>query len=329
MKVSNEYSILCAMSENQISQRSVIGFVLAFFTIFVWGITFVCTKSLLNDFSALEILVIRFVFAYTALWILCPHMLHLERRRDELLFCAAGLCGVTVYQFLENAAIMFTSASNVSIIVAICPIFTALTAQIFLHEKHITPLFITGFLIAITGVALVSFNGAAAFHFSPKGDLMALAAAVSWGFYSLFVSKINALGCRSLAATRRIFFYALVWMIPLTLYGTFAAGSAGNKGFLVTFDAAVNAARFANPVNWMNLLFLGVVASALCFAAWNTACRTLGTVHATVGIYLIPVVTIIFAYFALGEKITLMGAAGAVFTICGLVVSGLNRKKRH
>jgi len=315
------------MSENMPSQRTFTGFMLAAFTIFIWGITFVCTKSLLNDFSALEILVVRFILAYVTLWILCPHALHLEHKRDELLFFAAGLCGVTVYQFLENAAILFTSASNVSIIVAICPIFTALTAQIFMHEKHITPLFITGFLIAIAGVALVSFNGAVTFHFSPEGDLMALAAAVSWGFYSLFVSKINALGCRSLAATRRIFFYALVCMIPLVLSGMFLPGMRGNQSFRVVVDASVNSERFSRPVNWMNLLFLGVAASALCFAAWNVACRILGTVHATIGIYLIPVVTILFAYFALGENITFMGTLGAAFTICGLIVSGLRRGK--
>jgi drug/metabolite transporter (DMT)-like permease len=316
------------MVKNQISQRTLTGLVFAAFTIFIWGITFVCTKSLLTDFSALEILIIRFVFAYAALWILCPHSLRLERKRDELLFFAAGLCGVTVYQFLENAAIMFTSASNVSIIVAICPIFTALTAQIFLHEKHITPFFVIGFLIAIAGVALVSFNGAAVLHFSPKGDLMALSAAVSWGFYSLFVSKINALGCRSLAATRRIFFYALVCMIPLVLFGVLSPETGTNHGFSVNLNAALNAERFARPINWINLLFLGVAASALCFAAWNVACRILGTVHATVGIYLIPVITILFAYFALGERITLMGTLGAVFTICGLIVSGLKGKKK-
>jgi drug/metabolite transporter (DMT)-like permease len=89
----------------------------------------------------------------------------------------------------------------------------------------------------------------------------------------------------------------------------------------------VNIERFSRPINWINLLFLGVAASALCFAAWNVACRILGTVHATIGIYLIPVVTILFAYFALGEKITFMGTLGAVFTICGLIVSGLRRGK--
>jgi uncharacterized protein YukE len=104
---------------------------------------------------------------------------------------AAGLAGVTVYQFMENTAISFTSPSNVSIIVSICPMFTAIFAQIWLREKHLNIFFNIGFLIAIIGIALVSFNGAVVLHLSPKGDLLALGSAVCWGFYSLFVSKIN------------------------------------------------------------------------------------------------------------------------------------------
>ena len=40
---------------------------------------------------------------------------------------------------------------------------------------------------------------------------------------------------------------------------------------------------------------------------------------------MIPVVTIIFAYFALGEKITLMGAIGALLTIGGLLISEIRK----
>ena len=115
-------------------------------------------------------------------------------------------------------------------------------------------------------------------------------------------------------------------MAPLVLFGALSPLAQNNNNFFVSFDAAVNMARFAKPLNWVNLLFLGVAASALCFAAWNTACDKLGAVRATVGIYLIPVVTIVFAYFALGERITVPGIAGVMLTICGLMLS--NKKTR-
>lgn len=168
-----------------------------------------------------------------------------------------------------------------------------------------------GFILAIIGVALVSFNGVVELHLNPKGDFLALASALSWGVYSLCTSKINALQHDHITTTRRIFFWALVFMLPI--------------GFFYGFDFEFS--RFSNPLNIFNLCFLGLGASAFCFAAWNLACDRLGTVRATVGIYLIPVVTIVFAFFALGEKISLMGACGALLTIAGLFVSEIKTSK--
>lgn len=285
------------------------GILCASVSVFLWGITFVCTKYLLRSFSAYEILVLRFILAYLTLLISNPAKLRLNKRRDEFLFALAGLTGVTAYQFMENMAISYTSASNVSVIVSICPMFTAIFMQIFYREQQLTRYFIAGFIIAIAGISLVSFNGVIELHLSPKGDFLALASALSWGFYSLCIAKINDMGFKSILVTRRIFFWALIFMIPLAFFSP------------VNLSADFNALRFTNPLNWLNLCFLGIGASAFCFAAWNIACENLGTVSATVGIYLIPVVTIIFAFFALGEKISFMGAAGALFTIAGLFVS--------
>ena len=308
------------MNNDNKSQNLFTGIVLMCFAIFVWGITFVCTKSLINNnLSPLEILFVRFLMAYAGLWIIRPKKMILENKKDNLLFILAGLSGVTVYQLMENMAISFTSASNVSVIVSICPMFTAIIAQIFLKEKHVTPVFVIGFFIAIFGVALVSLNGKMDLTISPKGDLLALASGVSWGFYSLFVSLINRKYPDSICATRRVFFFAVIFMIPLVILGSFMPETSTLH---VNWSPSVNAERFSNLVNWLNLGFLGLAASAFCFSAWNKACDIIGTVKATVGIYLIPVVTIIFAWIFLDEKITLMGGIGAVITIVGLCISG-------
>ena len=174
----------------QNNKIKVFGYALAAVTIFFWGITFICTKSLLNDFSSLEILFFRFVAAYIGLWIIRPKFQKIERR-DNILFALAGLSGVVLYQFTENMAINYTNASNVSVIVSICPLFTAIIAQYFLKENHLNLWFLLGFLVSITGVALVCFNGKTELKLNPKGDFLALFAGVCWGFYSLFVSLIN------------------------------------------------------------------------------------------------------------------------------------------
>ena len=294
---------------------------LVVFSIFFWGITFVCTKHLLIYFSAFEILFIRFVLAYLFLWVLYPRRLKLSAK-ENLLLALAGLTGVTLYQFTENLALNLTTASNVSIIVSICPVFTALTAQLFLKEKHLTLQFFVGTALALLGVVLVSFNGASHFNVNPKGDLLALTSAICWGFYSLFVTLINKKGYNIVVVTRKIFFYAIVWMLPLLALGIFSSNPEGIA--YVELSHAANALRFSSLLNWILLCFLGILASGMCFVAWNKACIILGTVKISSGLYLIPVVTILFAAIFLKEKLTLMGSLGSLITITGLFVSSRN-----
>lgn len=318
-------AIITPMHKNPIYENNsslrVVAYVLVVFAIFFWGITFVCTKHLLLYFSAFEILFIRFVLAYVFLWCLYPHRLSFSKK-ENLLVAFAGLTGVTLYQFTENLALNLTTASNVSIIVSICPVFTALTAQLFLKEKHFTPQFFVGTALALLGVVLVSLNGSSHFNVSPKGDLLALTSAVCWGFYSLFVTLINKRGYNIIIVTRKIFFYAVVWMLPLLVLGIFSSNPEGIS--YVELSASLNEARFSSPLNWVLLCFLGILASGMCFVAWNKACIILGTVKISSGLYLIPVVTILFAAIFLKEKLTLMGSIGSLLTIIGLFVSSRN-----
>lgn len=314
----------------QIKNQKAFGYFIAAISVFFWGITFVCTKYLLQDFTSLEILFFRFIGAYLGLWLIYPKHEKIATR-DNFLYAIAGLTSVVLYQLTENIAIHFTNASNVSVIVSICPLFTAILSQIFLKEKHLSVWFITGFVVSITGVTLVCLNGNKTLEFNPKGDVLALVSGICWGFYSILISVLNKKNYNNVASSRRIFFFSVLMMIPLSLFGwrlgTNAAGFAGGadseflQSLYFSFDKTVNAARFSNPLNWLYLLFLGVVANGFCFAMWNKACKICGTVRINCALYLIPVVTIIFAFFTLGEKITLLGAAGALITIAGLFVS--------
>lgn len=304
-------------------KKQALPYILVAFCILVWGVSFICTKYLLRTFSSLEILILRFVTGYIAFCIISPKPLKTSGIKEELLFMGAGLCGITIYQFVENIAIYFTAANNVSIIVSTCPMFTAIIAAIFLHEKTITKNFVLGFVIAMTGIVLVTLNGSSEFSLSPKGDLLALGSAICWGFYSLFVSKINSLGHGNFASTRRIFFWALIFMIPLAVYGLVFGG----KSTSINFCPAENAARWSDWKNILNLVILGVFASSLAFVAWNKTCKALGTVKTTAAIYMVCVVTIIFSFIFLGEKISLTGLFGTFLTILGLFISEKKQNK--
>ena len=281
------------------------GHAAAFITIVIWGTTFISTKVLLRTFSPIEILFIRFVIGYLALWCVYPKRLTPKRRQEEGVFAAAGLCGITLYYLFENIALTYTLAANVGVIISIAPFFTAIFGTLILRQPLPGGRFFAGFLLAMLGVSLISFQSETALTLSPFGDLLAVVAAAIWAAYSLLTKKIAAFGYHSILATRRTFFYGLLFMLPVT----------------VLTDFHVTPSEIFSPTCSLNLLFLGLGASALCFVTWNFAVRQLGPVRTSVYIYMVPVITAATSALILHEPLTPPMLLGIALTLAGLFLS--------
>ena len=122
--------------------------------------------------------------------------------------------------------------------------------------------FFVGFVIAIIGIAMISMNGAKSLHLNPKGDMLAFTAMISWGFYSASIKKIGEWDYPTAAVTRRIYFYGMLFLIPVLMW----QGGA--------WDVTV----FKKPEIILNFLFLGVGASALGFFLWNLSAKWIGAI---------------------------------------------------
>ena len=281
------------------------GHLFAIVTIFIWGTTFISTKILLKVMSPIEILFLRFTIGFIVLLVFYPHTLKVKERKQELYFAAAGLCGVTLYYLFENIALTYTFASNVGVIISIAPFFTAIFAHFFLDREKLRLQFFIGFAVAVIGIFLISFNGSSNFKLNPLGDILAVLAAVVWAAYSVLTKRISGFHYNTIQATRRIFFYGLVFMVPaLLIFG---------------FEPKIN--QFIQPVILCNILFLGLGASALCFVTWNTAVKILGAIKTSVYIYMVPVITVITSVIVLRETITSVAIFGIVLTLSGLIIS--------
>lgn len=274
----------------------------ALFTVSVWGATFVSTKALIAaGLTPAEIFLMRFALGYLCILPLAPRRLRAENRRDEAAFAAAGVCGGSLYFLLENVALEYAPASNVSLLVCTAPVWTALAAGRADRGERMTRRQAAGAALAAAGMALVVLNGRFVLHISPAGDLLALAAALSWMGYSLVIKRLGARYPASFIA-RKVFFYGMATILPVFAFRPFAA-----TGELL-----------ARPVVWANLLFLGVVASGFCYALWNAVMRRLGAVRATNYIFFNPLVTMLTAALCIGERITAPALAGAAMILCGM-----------
>ena len=291
------------------NKSQVIGHVLAATTIVLWGATFVSSKILLETFTPVQIQLSRFSLGLLALCCVRPKFLRLQKRRHELLFIGAALSGTIAYFWLENTALLYTTASNCSIVVSVAPLFIAIVQTVIGREKSIGPWFLIGFVVAMIGIALITFHDAREMSFGSAGDFLALAAAASWGVYSAFVNKIADLKYETIHATKRIFAWGVVIMIPLT---AFTSGLP-------------HLAHLAPIQNWGNIVFLGAIASAMCFVFWGKATELIGATKTGIYIYIQPVTTLIPATLILGEQLNVFVISGIVLTLIGLILS--NRQK--
>lgn len=295
-------------------KKITMGHITALITIVIWGTTFISTKILLADFTPIEILFFRFLLGLIVLIMVYPKRLKLSDRKQELIFAAAGLCGICLYYLLENIALTYTMASNVGVIISVAPFFTAVLSHVFLKtEEKLKAQFFIGFIVAITGICLISFSGSE-LELNPVGDILAIVAAFVWAVYSLLTRKISSYGYNTIQTTRRIFTYGILFMLP----------------FLLVFDFSLDVQKFVKPEYALNLIYLGLGASALCFVTWNYAVKVLGAVKTSVYIYIVPVITVVTSVIVLKEEITWMAALGIVLTLIGLFLSEskLNFKKR-
>ena len=282
------------------------GHVAALVTIFIWGTAFVSTRILLSSFQPIEIIFYRFSIGLFVLMLAYPRRLRVTNKKEEFTFAIAGLCGVALYFLLENIALMYTAASNVGVIIAVSPFFTALLANWLLDGEKLKANFFIGFIVAIIGIALISFNGITVLALNPIGDILALLAAIVWAMYSILLRKIGRFGYNTIQTTRRIFCYGLIILVPTLFFFQFEFGLE----------------RFTQPVNAFNILFLGLGATALCFATWNLAVRTLGAVKTSIYIYLVPAITVVASVIVLAERVTWMSALGTILALTGLFISG-------
>lgn len=299
--------------------------IIAFLTVAIWGTTFVWTKLLIqNGMTPEQIFTIRFVIAYvmiTAFSLLRPFFLRKKLRhafpekwrkirhrwlcsswRDEVNMAGLGIMGGSLYFMTENAALVYTTATNTSLIVCSCPLFTALVLGMFYPAERFCRRQFLGSLVAFAGMAAVVLNGQFVLHLSPLGDSLAFASCMSWVGYSLLMKPVMG-RYSALFITRKVFFYGVVTILPY---------------FFLTPATLPSASLVFRPDVVVNLLFLGCVASMLCYLTWSWCMSRLGAVTCTNWVYVNPLTTIVFAWAVLSEEITPFFLFGAAMILSGL-----------
>lgn len=272
--------------------------------VIIWGTTFVSTKVLLqHGLGPMDIMFYRFVVAYFCILMISHKRLWADTWKDEGMLMLAGLTGGTLYFIAENNALGISQASNVALLVCTTPIFTALLAH-WVFKDALQKNMLIGSLIALVGVGLVVFSGSVILKINPLGDFLSIMAALMWAIYCLV---LKPLGNRYSTAfiTRKVFLYSILSVMVYFIFDP------------LLMDIEI----LTHPVVVFNLLFLGIVASMLCFIAWNAAVKVLGPSRTANYIYIQPMSTLVLSSIILSEVITLTSLIGALCIIGGVYLA--------
>lgn len=225
------------------------------------------------------------------------------RGRDWLAVIGLGLMFFFAFSVLFNTAYSFTTAARGALMLSTMPLMTMLVGAALGVEK-LTARKTIGVFIAMAGVAFALMAGLSnAPEGAWRGELIMLAATFCISLYNVwsrpFIARTDPLAFLTVGMGAAA--------IGLTIWALLIGG----------FDAV---AQFHAP-QWVAVLYLGVLGSALTFILWVFALSRISPTRAAVTITVNPIMASIVGALAIGEGIGLNLIVGLIAVGAGIWIA--------
>jgi drug/metabolite transporter (DMT)-like permease len=293
-----------APASHRATWKSLLAFAIIYF---VWGSTFLAIRIGVHEVPPLLFAAMRFLAAGLALygWTLLSG----ERSPSLRQWASASLLATLI--FVLDYGLLFWAEQRVpsgiaAVMLAMIPVFMALSEIIFLRTQRLTLRLGLALLIGIAGVAVLV---ARSFHLGgapidPLGAVALLFASVSWSVASVLSRKLPLPESKVVSSAAQM----LAGGILLTL----AAGAFGE--FRNFHPASVSRGV------WMALLYLIVAGSVIGFTAYVWLIHHESPTKVGTYAYVNPVVAVVVGYFLGGEALGLRTILGTLFVLVSVVV---------
>jgi len=267
------------------TSRQILPILAAVGAMLFWGLSFVSSKAILNTgFPPMTMVAMRFLIASV---VLIPLRRRLDpgfrlQKQDRLFLLLSALFGICLYFFCESRGIKYTSASNAALITAIIPALTV-GAEYLIFRSGVRWFQVVGIALSIVGVYFVVQRTPGQYDRAFLGNLLMFGACLSWVAYNMFSRNLH----KGLRGVNLITFQSMigtVLLLPIAL-------------------SEVRSWSFGNLGVWLNLVYLGVICTALSFFLYLYALARLGPVRVTSFINLLPVVSVVGGMLILGERL--------------------------
>ena len=277
------------------------------FECLLWGIGNPISKIGMRDIPVFWCLGLRFALSFIVFMLIFGRRVKNRVPRGGALPWIL-ICVLNGLAFIfANLALMYTSATVASFLMALSVVFTPFTSLLLLGRKSGLKTYIC-ILVVVAGLYFLCGNGG---EFSlGKGELFALACSASLALCLTVTSKhIDECDPIFLAAAQS---------------GIAAVMSIGGA-FL--FDPPLTAEMMTPPAI-LAVVYTALACTVAAYVLQNIAMRHISAVFASVVFCSEPVFTAISSYFMLGERLAPVGVLGAVLIIAGVVLASLLQMRR-
>jgi len=276
----------------------------------IWGGTFVAGRFLADSLTPLFAASLRFLLASMALLLfllLARVPLVKPSFKQWLQLALLGFFGIFFYNLCFFYGLHYINASRASLIVALNPAVIALASWLVFKER-LSRVKIAGIAICIAGASLVIVSR------NPQllagnadawiGDLLIFGCVLAWGVYSLCSKDLNqSLGPVQTVTYSILLGTAMLWM-------TSAVRGELSSDVLLSLG----------PQQWLSLMYLGVLGSALAYIGYYDGIRQIGATRSGVFIALNPLTAVILGALLLDEQLTLAMCLGGGLILAGIVL---------
>lgn len=282
--------------------------------VLIWGINSPIVKFSIHGWDPLAYNAIRFTAAavVTFLYVAFTDKDWRLKPGDFWYVAILGLVGNGIYQTLYVESISRTTASNVSLIIAMSPLVVTIWGGLSKIDK-VTAWVVSGTLVSVVGAILVIAANEGGLRFSGEtfiGDLLAVGSMLCWGAYTVYAKPaINRVGS-SLRVT--------AWAM---LFGALTNLVIGIPALIRQDYAAATGLSLAG----MTFSFLMSLAVGYVIYAW--AVQRVGGARTAIYLNLSPIIAALSAAVLIGESWTLWQWVGAVLVVAGVTVAKLERAK--
>jgi len=289
-------------------------YLLLLLVVLFWSGNFIVASGIQEFIPPLSLSFWRWTLA---LLILIPFSARSFLRQKDLMLkhwkiiLLLGILGIAGFSTFIYIALHSTTVTNTVLINATNPIFIVIFSWIGFNDR-VSWVQIGGIVLSLAGLIWIITRGnpalLATLQFA-RGDLWTLAAAVCWGLYTVLLRQYPG-RTDSIAFLTALFTAGLIFLAPLYILEYVSESSIR-----------------LNTASVGGVLYLGIFPSIFAYIFWNGGVKAVGANKAGVFVYLIPVFSIILAFFFFDERFQSYHPPGILLIVLGIFLTTYFNKK--